>query len=101
MKTIKADIVIIGAGSGGLSLAAGAAQMGAHVVLFEGGAMGGDCLNTGCVPSKALLAVAKAAHNAQGKAHFGIHTAHTKNDFAFLFKGAKSTPMKNFNKTLS
>lgn len=82
MKTIKADIVIIGAGSGGLSLAAGAAQMGAHVVLFEGGAMGGDCLNTGCVPSKALLAVAKAAHNAKGKAHFGIHTADTKIDFA-------------------
>lgn len=82
MKTIKADIVIIGAGSGGLSLAAGAAQMGAHVVLFEGGVMGGDCLNTGCVPSKALLAVAKAAHNARGKAHFGIHTADTKIDFA-------------------
>ena len=46
MQILKADIVIIGAGSGGLSLAAGAAQMGADVVLFEGGEMGGDCLNT-------------------------------------------------------
>ncbi|ADE39567.1 dihydrolipoyl dehydrogenase family protein [Candidatus Puniceispirillum marinum] len=82
MKTIKADIVIIGAGSGGLSLAAGAAQMGAHVVLFEGSAMGGDCLNSGCVPSKALLAAGKAAHNAHSKANFGVHVADTKIDFA-------------------
>ena len=51
-KKIKADLCIIGAGSGGLSLAAGAAQLGRKVVLFEKGEMGGDCLNTGCVPSK-------------------------------------------------
>ena len=62
MKTIKTDLLIIGAGSGGLSVAAGAAQMGADVVLLEGGEMGGDCLNYGCVPSKALLAQAKRAH---------------------------------------
>ncbi|MFA9230961.1 MAG: NAD(P)/FAD-dependent oxidoreductase [Microgenomates group bacterium] len=61
MDLIKTDICIIGAGSGGLSLAAGAAQMGARVVLIEAGEMGGDCLNTGCVPSKALLAMAKQA----------------------------------------
>ena len=60
--TIKTDLLIIGAGSGGLSVAAGAAQMGADVVLLEGGKMGGDCLNYGCVPSKALLAQAKKAH---------------------------------------
>ena len=58
---IKADICIIGGGSGGLSVAAGAAQMGADVVLFERAEMGGDCLNTGCVPSKALLEAAKIA----------------------------------------
>ena len=58
---IRADLCIIGAGAGGLSVAAGAAQMGASVVLIERGAMGGDCLNTGCVPSKALLASASAA----------------------------------------
>lgn len=59
--TLKTDICVIGAGAGGLSVAAGAAQMGARVVLIEGGEMGGDCLNTGCVPSKALLAAGRAA----------------------------------------
>ncbi|NIW36951.1 MAG: FAD-dependent oxidoreductase, partial [Gemmatimonadetes bacterium] len=58
---IKADIAVIGGGSGGLSVAAGAAQMGADVVLIEKHKMGGDCLNTGCVPSKALLAAGQAA----------------------------------------
>ncbi len=61
MGVITTDICIIGAGSGGLSVAAGAVQMGARVVLIEGGAMGGDCLNYGCVPSKALLALGKTA----------------------------------------
>ncbi len=59
MDRIKTDICIIGAGSGGLSVAAGAVQMGAKVVLIEGHKMGGDCLNYGCVPSKALLAAGK------------------------------------------
>ena len=48
MKTIKTDIVVIGGGAGGLSVAAGAARMGVNVVLFEDSKMGGDCLNTGC-----------------------------------------------------
>ena len=65
MKQIKTDLCIIGAGSGGLSVAAGAAQMGADVVLLEGGKMGGDCLNFGCVPSKALLAMGKKARAGQ------------------------------------
>lgn len=56
------DLMVIGAGAAGLSLAAGASQLGLKVALIEGGTMGGDCLNTGCVPSKALLAAAKAAH---------------------------------------
>lgn len=58
---IETDLCVIGAGSGGLSVAAGAVQMGARVVLIERGAMGGDCLNAGCVPSKALLAAAARA----------------------------------------
>ncbi len=61
MGVIDTDICVIGAGSGGLSVAAGAVQMGARVVLIEGAEMGGDCLNTGCVPSKALIAAANAA----------------------------------------
>ena len=60
-EIIKTDICVIGAGSGGLSGAAGAVQMGAEVVLIEKHKMGGDCLNTGCVPSKALLAAGKRA----------------------------------------
>lgn len=71
-ETIKADICIIGAGSGGLSVAAGAAQLGKNTVLVEGGKMGGDCLNYGCVPSKALIASANAAHNMKNTAKFGI-----------------------------
>ncbi|MCH9826019.1 MAG: FAD-dependent oxidoreductase, partial [Alphaproteobacteria bacterium] len=62
MERIQTDLLVIGGGSGGLSVAAGASQMGASVVLLEGHKMGGDCLNYGCVPSKALLSQAKAAH---------------------------------------
>ena len=58
---IEADICVIGAGAGGLSVAAGAAQLGQRVVLVERDLMGGDCLNHGCVPSKALLAAAACA----------------------------------------
>ncbi|NND17147.1 MAG: FAD-dependent oxidoreductase, partial [Silicimonas sp.] len=72
MNRIKTDILVIGAGSGGLSVAAGAVQMGAKVVLLEGHKMGGDCLNYGCVPSKALIAAAKHAHAMQSGASFGV-----------------------------
>ena len=60
VEQIETDLCVIGAGSGGLSVAAGAAQMGARVVLLEGHKMGGDCLNYGCVPSKALLHAGRA-----------------------------------------
>lgn len=66
------DICVIGAGSAGLSIAAGAVQMGASVVLVERGEMGGDCLNYGCVPSKALLAAGKQAEALRNGAKFGI-----------------------------
>ena len=82
MARITTDICIIGAGSGGLSLAAGAVQMGARVVLIEGGEMGGDCLNTGCVPSKALLASAKAAQAMRDGAGFGVRPVAPDIDFA-------------------
>ena len=58
---LNVDICVIGGGSGGLGVAAGAVQMGASTVLFERGKMGGDCLNYGCVPSKALIAAGRAA----------------------------------------
>lgn len=81
MEKVRADLCVIGAGAGGLSVAAGAAQMGARVVLIEGGEMGGDCLNHGCVPSKALLAAAGQAHAMTAGAPFGIATAQPEVDF--------------------
>ncbi|MDM7933175.1 FAD-dependent oxidoreductase [Tabrizicola sp.] len=81
MDRIETDICVIGAGSGGLSVAAGAVQMGARVVLIEAGDMGGDCLNTGCVPSKALIAAAKAAE-VQRRGFPGIGAGEPQVDFA-------------------
>jgi pyruvate/2-oxoglutarate dehydrogenase complex dihydrolipoamide dehydrogenase (E3) component len=78
---LDVDIAVIGAGSGGLSVAAGAAQLGASTVLIEKHVMGGDCLNTGCVPSKALLASAKAAHRWRGAAALGVDYAPPNVDF--------------------
>jgi pyruvate/2-oxoglutarate dehydrogenase complex dihydrolipoamide dehydrogenase (E3) component len=82
MKHISTEILVIGAGSGGLSVAAGAAQMGADVVLLEGHEMGGDCLNFGCVPSKALIATGKAAYGQQNSAQFGVADAAGVVDYA-------------------
>jgi pyruvate/2-oxoglutarate dehydrogenase complex dihydrolipoamide dehydrogenase (E3) component len=76
------DIAVIGAGSGGLSVAAAAAQFGSKVVLFEKGEMGGDCLNYGCVPSKALLAAARQAHAMRSGAAYGIQPVEPQVDFA-------------------
>lgn len=82
VQVIKADLCVIGGGSGGLSVAAGAAQMGARTVLIERGEMGGDCLNTGCVPSKALLAAAKHAWRRGQGAAFGLDDCSSEVDFA-------------------
>ena len=79
---IKTDLCIIGGGSGGLSTAAGAVQMGASVVLVEGHKMGGDCLNYGCVPSKALIAAGKHAHAFGSGAPFGVAVASPVVDYA-------------------
>jgi len=81
VERIRTDICIIGAGSGGLSVAAGAVQMGARVVLIEGGEMGGDCLNHGCVPSKALIAAAHAAHAMGAGGPLGIAPVPARVDF--------------------
>ncbi len=70
MKTLSVDLCVIGAGSGGLSVAAGAVQMGAKVALIEAHLMGGDCLNYGCVPSKALLAAGADAWHGKGQADY-------------------------------
>ncbi|MDP6390916.1 MAG: FAD-dependent oxidoreductase [Alphaproteobacteria bacterium] len=80
-EVIRVDICVIGAGSGGLSVAAGASLMGARVVLIERAKMGGDCLNYGCVPSKALLAAAHAAESQRTSGRFGIAAYQPEVDF--------------------
>ncbi len=90
MSVIKVDLCVIGAGSGGLSVAAGAVQMGASVVLLEGGKMGGDCLNYGCVPSKALLAAGKHAHAMTTGAPFGITPVKPQVDYAAAKRHVKA-----------
>jgi len=85
-QTIPCDLAIIGAGAGGLSVAAGAAQLGVNVVLIENNKMGGDCLNSGCVPSKSLLAAAKTQWQARHGGKFGIEPGFVKTDFASAMK---------------
>ena len=83
-ETVHVDIAVVGGGSGGLSVAAGAAQMGASVLLFEKGRMGGDCLNYGCVPSKATIAAAHAASAFRNAGRFGIAPEAPRVDAAAL-----------------
>jgi len=79
--TLTPDICVIGAGSGGLSVAAAAATFGVSVVLVERGKMGGDCLNYGCVPSKSLIAAARHAQAMRQGAEFGIANVEPEIDF--------------------
>lgn len=87
---ITTDICVIGAGSGGLSVASGAVQMGARVVLIEAGEMGGDCLNSGCVPSKALIAAAARAE-AVRRGGLGTQGTAPEVDFAAVMAHVRAT----------
>ncbi|WP_119306047.1 dihydrolipoyl dehydrogenase family protein [Cohaesibacter haloalkalitolerans] len=80
-EQFRADICIIGAGSGGLTVAAAMAAFGETVVLFEKGDMGGDCLNTGCVPSKAMIAAAKRAQSMREASRFGVSSVEPRIDY--------------------
>jgi pyruvate/2-oxoglutarate dehydrogenase complex dihydrolipoamide dehydrogenase (E3) component len=82
MSPLTPDLCVIGGGAGGLAVAAAAAQMGASVVLVERGAMGGDCLNHGCIPSKSLLAAAKLAHEWRRSAAMGVVATPPAVDYA-------------------
>jgi pyruvate/2-oxoglutarate dehydrogenase complex dihydrolipoamide dehydrogenase (E3) component len=74
-EQLTPDLCVIGAGSAGLSIAAAAATLGVPVVLIEKGRMGGECLNTGCVPSKAMIAAAKRAEAMRSSVSFGVKAA--------------------------
>jgi pyruvate/2-oxoglutarate dehydrogenase complex dihydrolipoamide dehydrogenase (E3) component len=88
-EPITPDLCVIGAGAGGLAVAAGAARLGAAVVLVERAKMGGDCLNFGCVPSKALLAAARLADLGRRGAGFGIDYEAPRIDFAAVGAGVR------------
>ena len=72
MRRFDYDLAVIGAGATGLAITSVAARLGLRVALIERARMGGDCLNTGCVPSKALLAAANAAEAARAAQRFGV-----------------------------
>jgi pyruvate/2-oxoglutarate dehydrogenase complex dihydrolipoamide dehydrogenase (E3) component len=80
VSTQEFDLVIIGAGSGGLTAAGFASRLGVKVALIEKSRIGGDCTWTGCVPSKALLKAAKIAHEARSAENFGISVTHPITD---------------------
>ncbi len=67
------NLVVIGGGTAGLVAAAGAAGLGAKVALVERNLLGGDCLNVGCVPSKAIIAASRCAAAVRDASRFGIH----------------------------
>ena len=77
---------MLGGGTAGLVTAMGAAGLGARVALVERALLGGDCLNTGCVPSKALLRSARAVAAARGAAGFGVHVSGVEADFALVMQ---------------
>ncbi|MSO82833.1 MAG: mercuric reductase [Acidobacteria bacterium] len=83
------DLVVIGGGTAGLVCAAGAAGLGARVALVERRRLGGDCLNTGCVPSKALLRAARAVHEARAGAASGV-TMTPQVDFAAVMRSVRA-----------
>lgn len=76
------DLIVIGAGAAGLTAAGGCAQFGLRVALIEKGAMGGDCLNTGCVPSKAMIAAANRAQAMREAGKYGVGPGEPAIDFA-------------------
>ena len=84
------DVVVVGGGPGGLVTAMGANGVGARVALIEKGLLGGDCLISGCVPSKALLKSAKVARSARKAAAFGVHTGEVRVDFAAVMERMRS-----------
>ena len=79
-------LVVVGAGTAGLVTAAGAAGLGARVALIERDLFGGDCLNVGCVPSKALLRAARAAWEVRTSSRFGVHTSEAVVDFPTIME---------------
>src|SRR6187397_894318 len=80
------NVIVIGGGTAGLVTAAGTASLGGRVALIERNKMGGDCLNFGCVPSKALISSARVLHTIRHAATWGIDAPPPQADFNRLFE---------------
>lgn len=91
---MKYDMVVIGGGAAGMVTAASAAIFGAKTCMIERNAVGGDCLYTGCVPSKAFLAAANAAHEAKNASKFGIEVGHVNVNFPKLMERLREVRAK-------
>lgn len=89
-KHFDRNLIVIGAGSAGLVASLIAATVKAKVTLIEKGEMGGDCLNTGCVPSKALIRSARLMHEIRNSERYGIRSASAEFDFADVMARVKS-----------
>lgn len=89
-EPLHPDLCVIGGGSAGLSVASIAAALGASVVLIEKDRMGGECLHAGCVPSKALVAAARRAHEIRHAARFGLGGGEPAVDFAQVQQHVRS-----------
>ncbi|MBI3019249.1 MAG: FAD-dependent oxidoreductase [Deltaproteobacteria bacterium] len=90
MNSPTYDLIVIGGGSGGLVCAAGGAGLGAKVALIEKKKLGGDCLNTGCVPSKALIRSAKIIHTLKKAKAYGIKDCHFQFEFSDIMNRVKA-----------
>ncbi|MBI2083315.1 MAG: mercuric reductase [Deltaproteobacteria bacterium] len=94
METQRYHLIVIGAGSGGLVAAAGAAGLGAKVALVEKHKMGGDCLNTGCVPSKAIIRTAKLIYDTKTGHRFGLCDLHPEINLSRIMESVRSVQSK-------
>jgi pyruvate/2-oxoglutarate dehydrogenase complex dihydrolipoamide dehydrogenase (E3) component len=85
------DLLVIGGGSGGVTVATAATRLGAKVGLIERGSLGGECSHTACVPSKALLRAGRAAHDTRNAGRFGVRVEGVTVDFARVMARVRDT----------
>ena len=90
----KYHLIVIGGGSGGLVSAAGAAGLGVKVALIEKHKMGGDCLNTGCVPSKAIIKSAKLIYDMKTADRFGLQPIDSGINFSHVMASVRAVQAK-------
>lgn len=88
------DVVVIGGGSAGLTVSIGAAQFGLKVLLIEAKHLGGECLNSGCVPSKALIKAAHVAKTVSESSKYGVHSSDVKVDFSKVMEHVRGAQDK-------